>query len=169
MRTSRFPAAQQCTATTRAGAPCRRWALRGSSVCVVHGGHLPNVQAAAQRNVDSARDELLGLAGQAVEVIRAGLSDPDPNTRRHYAREVLSRAVPPPRPGTQVTLEVEIGSGEPSAGQIVRDRLDAKRVQLQAYFADHPELRPPPPERWAPAPPPDSAEGGRVHGGAGGQ
>lgn len=47
-----------CDATTRAGAPCRRWAVHGSKVCQAHGGgkHKPNdVIAKALDGIDTPR------------------------------------------------------------------------------------------------------------------
>ncbi|GAA1150015.1 hypothetical protein F6W69_10225 [Microbacterium oxydans] len=47
-----------CNATTRAGAPCRRWAVHGSKVCQAHGGgkHKPNdVIAKALDGIDAPR------------------------------------------------------------------------------------------------------------------
>lgn len=40
-----------CTATTRAGNPCRAPALKGATVCNKHGGQLPNVKAKAHRTL----------------------------------------------------------------------------------------------------------------------
>lgn len=48
----------QCSATTRAGTPCRRWAVHGSKVCQAHGGgkHKPNdVIAKALDGIDAPR------------------------------------------------------------------------------------------------------------------
>lgn len=47
-----------CNATTRVGAPCRRWAVHGSKVCQAHGGgkHKPNdVIAKALDGIDAPR------------------------------------------------------------------------------------------------------------------
>jgi len=56
----------RCTGTThgtrrpeRAGLPCEAWAVKGASVCVVHGGAAPQVKAkAAARLVDAELSKL---------------------------------------------------------------------------------------------------------------
>jgi len=42
------PDHKRCTAKTRAGGRCLRWALKGSTVCLVHGGYLPSVRRKAK-------------------------------------------------------------------------------------------------------------------------
>ena len=89
---------RRCTADTRAGPRCQKAAIRGGTVCRSHGGHLPQVKAAAQKRVVLAearrmvaRDESnaepiehlvdsLKLASAQVDVwgaIVADLDDPD--------------------------------------------------------------------------------------------
>lgn len=41
-----------------AGEPCGKWAMRGTTVCVEHGGSTPSVRKAAQRRVQKAKDDL---------------------------------------------------------------------------------------------------------------
>jgi hypothetical protein len=45
------PRAQQCTANARTGERCNNHALRGTTVCRMHGGVLPNVKKAAASTV----------------------------------------------------------------------------------------------------------------------
>ena len=43
----------RCTASTRAGGPCKRWAIKGGTVCPSHGGSAPQVRRkAAERLVE---------------------------------------------------------------------------------------------------------------------
>jgi hypothetical protein len=61
----RNPEKRKCRGTntsgTRAGQPCGKWALKGSTVCRTHGGGAPQVQAAAkQRLAEKAITEALG-------------------------------------------------------------------------------------------------------------
>jgi len=53
--------ARRCTATAKgSGARCKRLAIPGGKVCVMHGGAAPQVQAAAQeRQLEAAAAELL--------------------------------------------------------------------------------------------------------------
>lgn len=57
---------RRCTARRHDGEPCRRYAARGATVCRVHGGAAPQVQAAARRRLQQATDSLaarlLGIA-----------------------------------------------------------------------------------------------------------
>lgn len=57
---------RRCTARRHDGQPCRRYAARGATVCRVHGGAAPQVQAAARRRLQQATDalaaRLLGIA-----------------------------------------------------------------------------------------------------------
>lgn len=66
----------KCVATAKAtGAGCRRDAIAGGTVCVVHGGRAPQVKAAAARRV--AEQELQGRIGQLLEEMgKAPTPDP---------------------------------------------------------------------------------------------
>lgn len=133
MRTSRFPPAQKCSSTNRSGEPCRRWSLRGGTVCEVHGGRLENVKEAALKRVELARAELLGLAPEAVEVVRQGLADDDPHVRRHAAREILSRAAPIPRPGADLTVVATVDLDKRNPSDEIRERLNRIRESLSQH------------------------------------
>jgi hypothetical protein len=52
------------------GERCNRWSLRGTTVCRKHGAQLQNVRDHAEAVVESARLELMGMADDAVEVLR---------------------------------------------------------------------------------------------------
>src|SRR4030095_11889824 len=52
----------RCTGmSTQSGERCKRWSLRGTTVCKIHGGQLPNVQEHANAIVESARMRLFGM------------------------------------------------------------------------------------------------------------
>lgn len=58
--TARHPRVR-CTAhSSRHGRPCRAWAMRGSTVCVAHGGRAPQVRDAADRRVMIAQALRMG-------------------------------------------------------------------------------------------------------------
>lgn len=76
------PARRQCTATNRAGEPCRRAPILGGTVCAVHGGKAPQVIAAARlkllRGRDLAIDALLrALDGDDSPCATCGRSNSD--------------------------------------------------------------------------------------------
>lgn len=59
----------RCTATKNNGERCRKWSLRGTTVCIRHGAQLPNVREHANAVVESARMRLVGLADEAIDTL----------------------------------------------------------------------------------------------------
>jgi hypothetical protein len=60
----------RCKATsTTTGERCKRWSIRGTTVCQTHGGRLPNVVEHAEAVREAARLRLFGLADDAVEFL----------------------------------------------------------------------------------------------------
>lgn len=46
---------EKCTAKSkRSGERCKRWPIRGGTVCAIHGGNSPTVRAAAKRRLEEA-------------------------------------------------------------------------------------------------------------------
>ncbi len=134
----RYPPAVGCTAPRSDGEPCRRLAIRGGRVCVVHGGRLPIVREAAKSNVEAARLRVLGLVDPALDAIEKALTDPDVDIRLKAAREVLERVVP--RHGSlAVTVATVRDASAKSASEIIRERLDKlastaeERTQVVKY------------------------------------
>jgi hypothetical protein len=60
--------AGQCSAHTGSGAQCRRQAVKGATVCYVHGGAAPQVKAAAARRL-AEREAVASLADVEVQPI----------------------------------------------------------------------------------------------------
>lgn len=82
----------KCTAKKRDGTDCQRWALRGATVCQVHGGMLPNVRASAERRVEQAREAILSLVPKAVERLDDLLDAEGEAARLAAVKEVLGQA-----------------------------------------------------------------------------
>lgn len=76
-----------CTAhSSRTGEPCKAIAVRGSNVCVVHGGKAPQVQRAIKQRILEAADPALG------EMIRLFSKSKVDAVRRQAAADILDRA-----------------------------------------------------------------------------
>ncbi len=113
-------AAGQCSSSTRAGNRCRRFAIRGATVCLVHGGRLPVVRDAAADRVAEARAALFAAAPRAASVLAELLDRPEtPDAVRvRAAAEILSRSGI--KPGAEVDL---ILSAQEDPSAILRHRL----------------------------------------------
>lgn len=99
----------QCTSKKRNGEPCQRWAIRGGTVCTVHGGQLPTVKKAAADRVQEARDRLIGLLPQAVEKVQDLLEAESEQVQLRAAESIMNRAgvVETRRTETQTTHRLE--------------------------------------------------------------
>lgn len=136
----------RCKATsTTSGERCKRWSIRGTTVCQSHGGRLPNVIEHSQAVVESARLRLFGLAEQAVDVLE-DLSQPGTSDaiRLKAAELILNRA------GLKdaVELKVEVTQGvSPSEDilkklSIMRDRITASSEDEMEELIDEGEKEP---------------------------
>jgi len=86
-----------CSATNRAGEPCRAPAMRMQTVCRVHGGSSPQAKAAARRR-------LLELVDPAITQLTSELEQADLSKDRLKAIEmILDRT----GFGKQMTVEVD--------------------------------------------------------------
>jgi hypothetical protein len=150
-KTRGWPPAVQCGGTRSDGERCRRKATRGGDRCEVHGARLPCVKEAYARRVEEARRRIVNLADPALDALERALEDKDSGVAVRAAQTILDRVVP--RPGTGVSVLVGIGTdgpdGQPSAAEIVRQRLRAIREPTQALLggeaaqaAHEPEDRP---------------------------
>lgn len=57
----------RCIADNKRGGKCKRWAIRGGSVCSAHGGAAPQVREAASRRLEASIDRLLAALLQIAE------------------------------------------------------------------------------------------------------
>lgn len=75
-----------CTAHTRAGKPCGRWALHGTNVCQFHGGSAPQVRRKAALR-------LLSLIDPAIATLAREMASADRSSdRQRAANSILDRA-----------------------------------------------------------------------------
>lgn len=89
-----------CSAHRTNGEPCGNYAIRGGTVCMSHGGRLPNVRKAARERIDA-------LAPRATEVVEELMDSAASETvRLAAARDVLDRA------GVGEGKRIEITVGE---------------------------------------------------------
>lgn len=104
----------------------------GHDKCMVHGGHLPNVQKAAATKVEAAKLRLIEDADLAVdtlfELLKPGVAD---NVKLGAAKEILDRA------GVKGSIDVniEVTTANPSEDilkklQIMRERANPQLEDL---------------------------------------
>lgn len=120
----------QCTVTAKStGKRCKRWSLRGATVCVKHGGRLPNVAAHAEAAVESARMRLIGLADTMVDVLEdLALNSTADQVRLGAARDVLDRA----NVKGDTKIDVKVEHSLETAAERTRRHLEETAKRLEA-------------------------------------
>lgn len=116
----------RCTGTaSTTGERCRRWSLRGTTVCRKHGGQLQNVRDHADAVVESARLQLMGMADDAVDVLyelmQAGVADA---VRMKAVENVLNRS------GIKDAIEVHVEHSNQSAVEDITKKLNVMRERM---------------------------------------
>ncbi|MDR3658504.1 MAG: hypothetical protein P4L48_23520 [Mycobacterium sp.] len=92
----------QCVGHKKNGERCRKYAIRGSTVCRTHGGATKHVRDRARVRVQNASDRLVS------KLIEFAFDDTKPpDTQLRAIRDALDRA------GMQPTTTVEIGIAKP--------------------------------------------------------
>lgn len=90
-----------CTAHRTDGQPCRAAAIKGGTVCRVHGGSSPQVRDAARRRILQAAEPA------AAELVEIALKEEDPRIRLAAIRDILNRAgVREPDQPVEITIEM---------------------------------------------------------------
>ena len=86
---------RKCTAhSTRTKELCNRWAMRGQTVCMMHGGKAPQALAKAQAAVELAEMRIRGLAPRAVAELEALVTGADSEqVRLQAANSLVDRSV----------------------------------------------------------------------------
>lgn len=135
----------RCTGTIRngdrTGERCGRWSIMGHDKCMVHGGHLPNVQKAAATKVEAAKLRLIEDVDLAVdtlfELLKPGTAA---NVQLGAAKEILDRA------GVKGSIDVniEVTTANPSEDilkklQIMRERANPQLEDLGETDSDEAE------------------------------
>jgi hypothetical protein len=117
----------------RAGEQCKKWSLRGTTVCFRHGGQLPNVQAHAAATVEHYRLRLVDAGDMAIDrVVWLAENAGSEAVSLKASTEILDRIGV--RGGSE--LEVTVDNRE-DAAQAVRDRLATiRRRTLEGDPAD---------------------------------
>lgn len=112
----------RCTEIKEDGDRCGRWTVRGGLKCQVHSTNAE--KATAAKKVELARLKLVGLADDAVEVLK-DLVKPGTNDaiRLKAATEILDRAGV--KGATDIKIEVE---HRVDAGEVIRQRLEKMRA-----------------------------------------
>jgi hypothetical protein len=94
----------RCTATsTTTGERCKRWSIRGTTICQTHGGRLPNVVEHSQAVVESARLRLFGLAEEAVDAVADLVQQGTNDAIRLKAAEMILN-----RTGLKDAVEIQV-------------------------------------------------------------
>lgn len=109
------------------GERCKRWSLRGTTVCRKHGAQFPNVREHADAVVESARLQILGMADDAVDVladlIKTGVRD---DIRLKAAESILNRA------GIKDAMEVKV---EVTQNTSAADEIQKKLAVMSARLS----------------------------------
>lgn len=141
----------RCTGTLRngpkAGQQCGNWSLRGATVCIVHGGRLPNIRKHAEDVREAARMRILGLADMAIDTLEE-LADAQGTAgaavKLKAATELLDRAGIKGGIEMNVVHEVRSNPSEEIAKRLagIAKRLEPKElepVDLGEDVLDEPE------------------------------
>lgn len=103
----------------RPGEQCRRWSIRGTTICLVHGGRLPGVQEHSQAVVEAARLRLVEATDEAVDwLLDLGRNATSEAVRLGAAKDVLDRAGA--KSADVVDVNVNVGQ---SPSDVLRERL----------------------------------------------
>lgn len=119
--------AVQCTANRRDGHRCEAWSMAGATVCLKHGGHLPNVKAAAEARKDAARLKLIDMVEDATGVIEYLMQyGTQEQIRLKAAESVLDRAGI--KGGADITVDHQLTL---APSKILDDKIAEMAARLQ--------------------------------------
>ena len=88
---------------------CERWAMKGQTVCMVHGGKSKQALRKAERMVELAELKLRGLAGPAVATLEDLVTNAQSEAvRLGAARDLADRALGKAVERVQVAAKIEV-------------------------------------------------------------
>lgn len=96
--------AVRCVAHKKSGERCRRLAIKGATVCRVHGGASGHVKRAARVRLEMAADRM------AKELLKIAVSDDAPE---HVKLAAIKDALDRAGLGAKTAVEVEVGPNKP--------------------------------------------------------
>jgi hypothetical protein len=97
---------RRCKAhSSRTGAPCKLPAIKGGTVCQVHGGRAPQVKAKAEERLRALQDPAITAIEEAFDAEVKG--EVDYATRLRAAQTVLDRTGLGPTSKQEVTLTAQ--------------------------------------------------------------
>ena len=83
---------RKCTAhSTRSKQLCERWAMKGQTVCMMHGGKTPQALAKAEAAIERADLQLRGLTVPAVDALKRLLHADSEAAVLGAAKDILDR------------------------------------------------------------------------------
>lgn len=117
----------RCTAIKKNGERCARWSLRGATVCVSHGGRLPNIVDHANAVVEGARMRLIGLSDMAIDVLEdLAYNSNNEKIRLDAAKDILDRN------GVKGAIEINMDvQHTESAADRMKHRLEQIAARLE--------------------------------------
>lgn len=94
----------RCKAHRKNGDQCKRWAIRGATVCATHGGMAPQVRKKAAERIEASLDRA------ALAIVRL-MEDPEtpPAVKLAAARDLLDRG----NLGAKQMVELEVSTPKP--------------------------------------------------------
>lgn len=121
----------RCQTITQRGNPCRRWAVPGSKVCVLHGGSIP----AAKEQIERM---LLALQETAIESLMEVFAVADDKVLMEAAFKLLDRTGHGPQSSIRVEepLDLTNASDDEIEMQTLKV-LDAIRAKKQSSVTDN--------------------------------
>lgn len=144
----------RCTGKVRngpnEGERCPKWSIRGATVCLQHGGHLPSVKEHAQSVVEAARMRMIGLTDDAIDAIEDLVTNPgtQAQVRLKAATEILDRAGIKGAPDLTVVVEHTVSAADTIAEKLksIATRLTPKAdPEDLGEVLDEPEVDEEPP------------------------
>jgi hypothetical protein len=91
--TSRTRDRVRCKAhSSRTGAPCQAWAVRGASVCVKHGGAAPQVKRKAEERIRELVNPALAAIARLIGETEDHVGAESEAVKLAAARDILDRA-----------------------------------------------------------------------------